>query len=317
MRSAAKGCAKRIPPSFRRSSLRLLGGVLLLGLCVASAQSPRALLLDAAVAGDRVFAVGERGLLVQSPDSGRTWSRLDPPSDATLTALSFAPDRTQGWIVAHDATILASDDGGRTWRKQWQGANLEDSFLDVLALSAQHAIAVGAYGLYLETHNSGATWQRRTVLDEDMHLNRITRTPDGILFLAGERGTLLRSRDSGRTWEPLDSPYDGSLYGVLALGGDSLLLHGLRGHVFRSDDSGETWSAVPLDRPLLISTAVRTPAGEVLLAGQAGALQRSEDGGQRFVRRDSDPDSAIAELVVAPDGTILAVGEEGALPLPR
>lgn len=285
----------------------------------AAVNTARVLLLDGACAGPALFAVGEHGTILRSDDSGRAWSNVASPTSAMLTGIAFAPDGRSGWAVGHDAIILATTDGGATWTRQWQGENLETSFLDVCALDPQHALAIGAYGLCLTTNDGGRTWTTRRVLEDDMHLNRISRGPTGTLYLAGERGTLLRSRDQGATWEHIESPYDGSFYGILPLDEHTLLAHGLRGRVFRSDNDGDTWLPVPLSEPLLIATAARLRDGSLVLAGQARALFRSTDGGRSFQPWSLDFDSAVAELLVAPDGALIALGEAGAsvlLPAP-
>jgi len=279
---------------------------------VASAESPRVLLLDAALAGSEIVAVGEGGTIVRSADSGGSWTPASSFTTATLTGIAFAPDSLHGWAVGHDALILATSDGGRTWQKQWQAKNLELSFLDVCALDAQRVFAVGAFGLFLATTDGGKNWTTRRVLDDDMHLNRITRGPTGTLYLAGEHGTLRRSTDAGATWTRLDSPYDGSFYGILPLGPRTLLAYGLRGRVFRSTDDGDGWEPIKIDRPMLIVAALKIKSGALMLAGQSRALFISADDGATFSPSPINFSSAIAELVEAPDGTVLAFGEAGA-----
>jgi photosystem II stability/assembly factor-like uncharacterized protein len=293
--------------------------VFLSSASLATAQAPRLLLLDAALAGSDIVCVGEHGAILRSTDSGKSWVAADSPATATLTGVSFAPDSLHGWAVGHDALVLATSDGGRSWLKQWQGQSLEASLLDVCSLDSQRVVAVGAYGLCLITKDGGKTWSQRKVLDEDMHLNRITRGPTGTLYIAGERGTLLRSRDDGATWARIDSPYDGSFYGILPLGPRQLLAYGLRGRVFRSSDDGETWNATPIDQPMLLATAVRTRSGAILLAGQSRALYASSDGVMPFTPWHTEFTDAVAELLEAPDGTLLAFGEAGikSLPIPE
>jgi photosystem II stability/assembly factor-like uncharacterized protein len=278
----------------------------------AEAPASRVLLLDAAAVASDVVAVGEIGTVLRSPDSGRSWTSIPPATKATLTAVSFAPGSPLGWAVGHDALILATQDGGKTWSKAWQGENLEASFLDVCAVSVDHVIAVGAYGLYLTTSDGGKTWTSRQILDEDMHLNRISRGPTGTLYLAGERGTLLRSTDTAGTWTPIDSPYDGSFYGILPLGPETLLAYGLRGRLFRSTDDGASWVPVLLPSPALIATATRLADGTVVLAGQARAQFVSHDDGVTFAPWPLGFDHAIAELLVSPAGPLIAFGEAGA-----
>ena len=80
--------------------------------------------------------------------------------------------------------------------------------------------------------------------ETDPHLNAIARTGSGALVIAGERGTFLRSRDGGETWESRRLPYEGSMFGVLAWEDDHILVHGLRGNVYESTNLGDSWTRV-------------------------------------------------------------------------
>lgn len=268
-------------------------------------------MLGGAVAGSAIVAVGERGTILRSTDDAASWKPTQTPAAATLTGVSFA-DAQHGWAVGHDALILVTIDGGVTWAKQWQGDNLSDSLLDVLALDPRHVIAIGAYGLYLTSTDSGKTWEHRKVIADDYHLNRITRGPSGTLYLAGEHGTLLRSGDEGTKWTPIPTSYEGSFYGILPLGQQMLLAYGLRGRVYRSADDGRTWSAVLSGQTELLATGVKLKSGTIVLAGNARLLLRSADGGHTFVRRDVGLTTGIAQLIELPGGDVLALGEAGA-----
>jgi photosystem II stability/assembly factor-like uncharacterized protein len=277
------------------------------------------LLLDGALAGADIIAVGERGTILRSADPGAGWQRIASPTRATLTAVSFATLAAPrlGWAVGHDALILATTDGGRTWVKQFQGENLQDSFLDVLALDAQRVLAVGAYGLALATTDGGRTWEKRKFSEEDTHFNRITRGPSGTLYLAGERGTLLRSADRGETWQSIAAPYEGSFYGVLPLDGRTLIAHGLRGHVYHSADDGASWRLIATPEPALLATAIKMKDNHLVFAGQARVILVSRDYGQTVAPAAGALATGIAELLELPDGRLLALGEAGATILPK
>ncbi len=312
-------------PTLRTGAWPRVGGLaaVVLSLAVlpvrpaAAVSTPRMLLLDGAVTESAVIAVGERGTILRSTDQAQSWESAAAPTHATLTGVSFADDGRRGWAVGHDAVILATSDGGSTWTRQYQGDNQQDSLLDVLAVDADHVIAVGAYGLCLATADGGRTWQRRSFQAGDLHLNRITRGPGGTLYLAGESGTLLRSRDRGATWEPIAAPYEGSFYGILALDARTLLAHGLRGHLFRSEDDGETWKAVAVPAPMMLATAIMIRRDLIVLGGQARALFVSRDGGKSVAPASGAPRTAVAELIPLANGRILALGEDGATVLDR
>ncbi|MFZ5830641.1 MAG: WD40/YVTN/BNR-like repeat-containing protein, partial [Planctomycetota bacterium] len=68
--------------------------------------------------GDRVWAAGDPGTRVlHSPDGGRSWLAATTNSRAPIEDLCFV-DTLHGWAVGALGTILATDDGGRTWRRQ-------------------------------------------------------------------------------------------------------------------------------------------------------------------------------------------------------
>jgi photosystem II stability/assembly factor-like uncharacterized protein len=306
----------------RRAASRLAVGVLAAGLIAAPgraadvpAQAARSLLLAGTTVGNTIIAVGAHGHILRSADSGETWDLAAAPTGVTLTGVHF-PDAQHGWAVGHDALILHSGDGGRTWTSQFQGADLDATLLSVLFLDAQAGFAVGAYGQYLATVDGGITWTQRRIIEQDRHLNRITAGPAGTLYIAGEQGTLLRSTDRGATWQTIAAPYDGSFYGILPLTPQVLLAYGLRGRIYRSDDNGDSWQLVPVDPRVLLATAVRLRSGAIVLAGQARAFLVSRDDGHSFATWTTPMTTPVAELVETPDGRLLALGEIGVTPLP-
>ena len=66
------------------------------------------------------LAVGERGIVLLSDDSGMTWRQARVPVSVSLTAVQFV-DAEQGWAVGHLGVVLHTEDGGETWHKQLDG----------------------------------------------------------------------------------------------------------------------------------------------------------------------------------------------------
>ncbi|MBK9495920.1 MAG: hypothetical protein IPO08_15645 [Xanthomonadales bacterium] len=99
------------------------------------------------------------------------------------------------------------------------------------------------------------------VLDEedDPHLNGIARDALGQLLVVGERAAAFRSRDDGVSWERLSLPYDGSMFGVLALGEGHFLAYGLRGHVQETHDFGDSWRELDTGTESTLQGGARTP----------------------------------------------------------
>lgn len=286
-------------------------------LCAADSSEPaplaaKSLLLDVAHAGPRLVAVGDRGHVLLSDDDGASWRQIIVPTRAMLTGVSFA-DTRHGWAVGHDGVILATTDAGATWSRQASGQDLETVLLDVQALDARHVHVVGAYGKHLLTTDAGQIWTLHRPSPDEPHLNQITAGPDGALYVTGEFGTLLASRDAGAPWEKLAVPYDGSLYGLLPLDRDSLLTYGLRGHVYASSDRGATWTERPTEVAVLIMAGLQMKSGVIVLAGLGGNFHVSRDGGATFTHWQPDAyNGGVSALLESNDGALIVVGEKGA-----
>lgn len=270
------------------------------------------LLLDAAQAGRRLVAVGERGHIVLSDDQGASWRPIASPTQATLTSLHFADAQT-GWAVGHDSVILKSTDGGLSWRLVYSAPELQQPLLKVWFRDARRGFAIGAYGLFLQTGDGGASWQQRTIAEGDKHLNALAAQndqADGKLFIAGEAGLLLRSSDEGQTWQALESPYKGSFFGIMSLRDGGLLLYGLRGNVFRSGDAGETWEAVETGSHDAVLGGAMLADGSIVLAGQSGSVLVSRDQGRTFQLQRHPSRKHFAAILAAANQTLL-FGESG------
>src|SRR5438034_2846682 len=87
---------------------------------VIARDASHTVLLGAALAGTRLVAVGERGIVLTSDDSGRMWRQSPTPVSVTLTALRFA-DASYGFAVGHAGIVLITADGGLSWTKKLDG----------------------------------------------------------------------------------------------------------------------------------------------------------------------------------------------------
>ncbi|MDP9197955.1 MAG: YCF48-related protein [Pseudomonadota bacterium] len=294
----------------------------------------QSLLLDLAPAGGRVFAVGERGHVLHSTDQGTTWTQVQVPGSATLTAIYFA-DENNGWAVGHAEMILRTTDGGDRWElAHFEPANSQP-LLDIWFADPLRGFAVGAYGVVFGTTDGGRAWSQvpfepetlpgaREVDEEEdemdlgyeFHLNAIARGPGGRLYLGAEAGRLFRSDDDGENWRELPSPYDGSFHGILPLDGDALLAFGLRGNLYRSEDGGMSWSAIETGTAALLGAGARIDADTVVIVGTAGVLLTSRDGGRTFTLTQQDDRKGLAAVLPSGDGFLIVAGESGVRRLP-
>jgi photosystem II stability/assembly factor-like uncharacterized protein len=82
-----------------------------------------------ALVGSHVWVAGSPGTRVfHSPDNGQHWEPLATGQNVPLHAIEFV-DASTGYAVGDLGTILATDDGGRTWRVQRRGGERTALFL--------------------------------------------------------------------------------------------------------------------------------------------------------------------------------------------
>lgn len=299
----------------------------------------RAVLLSAAHAGQRLVAVGERGVIALSDDQGATWRQAPCPVSVTLTTVRFA-DARHGVAVGHGGTVLTTADAGASWTLRLDGRRVavaaqqaastpeaqkeaarlvadgpDKPFLDVVLWDAQRLLAVGAYGLALYSSDGGVSWtpwMSRLPNPKGLHWYVAQRSGSTVL-LAGEQGLLAKSDDDGRSFQALASPYAGSWFtGDVSASGE-LLLAGLRGNVWRSTDGGARWSAFTSPVPASITASARGHDGQWLLASQAGLVLQAK--GQTLVPLSVAPVPMPAALLPLRDGRLLAFGMAGVVPV--
>lgn len=266
-------------------------------------------LFDMATVGDRLCAVGERGVILWSEDGGTSWHGGLAPTTRTLVSASFA-DSSIGFAVGQGGTLLRTDDGGKSWSRIEVAEAGQDAILGVLPLSGGEVIAYGAYGMYLESTDMGKTWSRRQILGDsfDRHIARIIAADAGRLLLVAESGTIALSDDRGATWRQVDSPYEGSYFGALATPDGGLLIFGMRGNVYRSADRGETWTKVPFASKAALNGGSVTPDGRVVVVGNSGVLAVSHDYGKSFSQVTAPERRPLAQAKYVSADEIVYVG---------
>lgn len=287
-----------------------------------SIQSPKAvssLLLDVVHAGKRLVAVGDRGHILYSDDNGKSWTQAKVPTRQMLTAVYFVDDKN-GWAVGHDAQILSSVDGGATWTLQFEDLQREAPLLDIWFKDASTGFAVGAYGALMTTRDGGKNWEDvsdRLDNEDQYHLNSIAAVKDSGLFVVGEAGSMFRSADWGETWERLEGPYEGSLFGALGTSEPGVVIaYGLRGHLFRSTDFGNTWETVPLkaangDLEFGLSGGALLPDGSLVVVGHGGSVLKSIDNGRTFAVVNRSDRMSLASVIADEKGNLILVGQGG------
>ncbi len=299
------------------------------------------LMLDGTSARDRAVVVGDRGHILVS-ESRSEWRQVPVPTRTMLTAVTAIDNAV--WAVGHDQVIVYSADGGLTWTLQNSSTTADGPLLDVLFLDGQRGIAIGAYGQFLTTSDSGASWTVELISDRvsdtpaaaadsdvpadadsdlastdmgedegDPHLNAIVRTSTGLLIL-GEAGASYRSTDDGATWTRGNLPYEGSMFGAVALDTDDVVAFGLRGNAFATRDLGLTWRRLETGTEASLLGGAPVAGGRAVIVGTSGTVLLLPAGSDQL-RGYSFPDGGVMSGVLPlTDIEFLTIGENGLAP---
>lgn len=271
------------------------------------AKADAAPILAATSTGKRVMAVGDFGIVILSDDGKSFRQAKTVPTRSVLTSVFFIDDQ-RGWAVGHDGTVIASSDAGETWQVLREEPGKDRVLLAVWFENPQHGFAVGQFGLVLETADGGKTWRERRLIEGesgDKHLLQIFPAGEGLVLIAAEAGTMLRSEDNGSTWKLVQTDNKGSFWTGLALNDGTLLAAGMRGHIYRSVDRGLSWTEVPSGTQQSLTAIVQGTDGSVRVVGLSGTMLNSTDQGQSFQGSVLAARTNLTAIAIGPAGELL------------
>ena len=277
----------------------------------------RATLTAVAAIDAQVWAVGHDGIILHSADGGDHWQVQrkepwqtadaggDPTKGAPLLDVMFT-DLHRGFAIGAYSLALQTTDGGENWQPMTVAAKPKDAGDDQIETDP---------GTGKHADNSKQTFsaaELKVGQEATPHLNAIARTGSGALLIVGERGSAFRSRDNGATWQRLQLPYDGSMFGVLGYEGNHVLAFGLRGHAFESTDLGDHWTLVETGTELsLMGGAAKGDGGAIIVGANGVVLVRAT--ASEPLRNFVQQSAGIIATVLPLDNSavLLLAGENG------
>jgi photosystem II stability/assembly factor-like uncharacterized protein len=310
------------------------------------------IMIDVTQAGSRMVAVGERGIIIYSDDSGKTWKQADVPVSVSLTSVCF-PSPEKGWAVGHGGVVVHTTDGGKTWSRQLEGITAaklaletakayvarvgtgneaaqqllsnvqllvddgpDKPFLDLFFKNDQEGFVIGSYGYIFHTRDGGANWtclMDRADNPDGLNLYSI-RASDSSLYISGEQGLFMVSKDNGNSFQRIKTPYLGSFFALDVSPAGEIILVGLRGNAYWSLDQGATFnkSQTP-DGAGSFSDIIRLSDDTLVFANQSGIILESHDQGKTIHTVDSLRLAPISALLNLGDNNIMTAGYGGVI----
>lgn len=259
-----------------------------------------------------IAVVAAVGLLQRRESSGGAIATLQT---ADQHALVFAPDDSNVAYFGHHNGILRTGDGGRTWTPLVERSGFDAMQLASAGRGDPRRLYLAGHDIFQTSSDGGQSWQpvQHNLPGTDIH--QFALNPDDPVQLTASvvgQG-LLRSGDSGRTWNRLAAQPPGQVTALASAGGSPETLYaGTAGAgVLRSIDEGRTWTpasaasgANPPVRTVL-ALAMDPSARQTLYAGTDTGLAKSADGGTTWAALPYPGENAVAVAVSPADPRVI------------
>ena len=280
------------------------------------------------IVGGSPFVSG--GVAGRTEDGGKTWRYVTGvtgggPTSGLSAVHGF--DRMRACAVGEG--IFLTFDGGQSWQRASAARHRATHLNAVFFLDASEGWAAGAGGV-LHTTDAGLNW--REVDGEESgarHVNArvlwFTSARNG--WIAGQHGTLLRTRDGGETWSsvpfPSSSAGDARPYFFGGTWTDAARgwLVGDYGTILRTADGGDTWTAVDAGTHEAFFTAIAFAGADGWIAGfiqhrrrgpapARSVVYRTRDGGTTWALERTLDGEELRALQALDADTAWAVGDK-------
>jgi len=296
-----------------------------------------------AVSDRIVWAAGRGGIVSRTTDGGANWYADSIPGASNLFLIAIrAVDRRRAWALGtafagpSAARIYHTDDGGRTWRQQYENSTAGIFFDGMAFWDAKHGIAfsdpIEGRFVIITTGDGGATWTRvaperippalpgEAAFAASGTAITVRGTKDVWIGTGGgTKARVLHSSDRGKTWQVFETSAAGGrakgVFGLafrdgrhgVAVGGDYQQRDSSLENLLRTDDGGRSWriGTSPALAGVQYGVAV-AGTRTVVAAGPVGSAV-STDGGVTWRRLEGPGFNTVS----CAGGTCWAAGVEG------
>ncbi|MEM7372123.1 MAG: YCF48-related protein [Bacteroidota bacterium] len=220
---------------------------------------------------DIVYVTGEKGTLLKSVNGGLDWTSIDVGTGVHLRGVSF-PNADTGYVTGDQGKVVSSFDGGITWNQKSLGGSL--TFTNAAFQTGFRGAVIGENARIMRTTNAGVNFALTSIPAASSGFLRTLFQGGNMWIAVGEKnvneGLILRSTDSGESFEKIPSGVDQHLWGVGFYGQNDGMIVGSNGTILHTEDGGVSW----IERPAnptedLLSVFMKGPQEAVLLGKQS------------------------------------------------
>ncbi len=235
------------------------------------------------MSGSAGWAVGDQGVFMHTNNSGLDWELIDLGTSADLRCIYIASVDMHGWIAGAGGTIFHTSDAGVTWTKQRSGT---DKDLFKVVSSGGNCPWICGDGIILKGHAFGEKWE--SIYCPFTNFWDIDIIDCNEVWLCGNQGLIISSKDNGLTWQSHSTPTSHNLLSIDVDPNGDYRACGNQSTIVSSEDFGQTWIQ-EYQAPFINmrSIEIRGIAGPTYAVGDKGHILETLDGGATWTEKES------------------------------
>lgn len=183
------------------------------------------------------YISGDEGTVLRTSNSGSNWTSLNLGTSRSINGLFFYTNAI-GYAVGNGGYIVRTVDSGVSWQKMSE-SNTTVDLVGFGGFGMQIGIVIGKDG-YVGRSVDFSDWEKVNVSTSE-NLNAIKILDEKTGIIVGDKGTILKTVDEGKSWEKITISFTQNLTGIDFLDEQVGFISGERGLILRTRDSGETW----------------------------------------------------------------------------
>ena len=200
------------------------------------------------------------------------WHIVSTPTESTLQDIGFTGDLNHGWLVASNATILETTDGGKTWEKKSLELGETNYRFTSVSFAGDEGWIVGEPSILLHTTDGGASWSRI----------------------------------------PLSAKLPGAPNQIVALGPQAAEMSTSVGAIYQTTNGGQTWKAMVEEAVGVVRNISRSEDGKYIAVSARGNFYSTWEPGQTaWVQHNRNSSRRLQNMGFGKDGRLWLLARGG------
>ncbi len=212
-----------------------------------------------------------------APLANSPWKPLQLPTQSNLQDLAFTGNPQHGWVVGSDASILETNDGGKTWENRKLELDSDKYRFTSISFAGDEGWIVGEPAILLHTKDAGTSWERIALSSK---LPGIPATIKALGKNSAEMttdiGAIYATQDNGKNWKSLVSGAVGVFRTISRSDDGKYVAVSAKGNFYSVWEPGQdSWEPHNRNSSRRVSSMGFTNDGRLWMLARGGQLQFS------------------------------------------